>query len=317
MSTNSLCPLCESGNLGLITGKVRFGKAADVFKCGNCTLTFLDQKSFAFPKDFYEKEYHQTYLTHVEPDAFNPQAYYEKMKKSTKVWADKFLEMLNGDETILDIGCSTGHFIELVKHKTKRICGHDLNRQEVEFCREVLNLDVSDQPLHERFREGTFDYITMIYVLEHIAEPKSFLEYAKRFLKPTGKMVILVPNIQDALVNLYDIPEFRSFYYCIEHLFYYSPKTIERLFAEVGLRGEIETIQEYPIANHINWAYRRTPSDTLASRSGIPDIQLADSAPADKWKELWNSSFDKFYREFLRENGYGDRIWCKIRRDDA
>lgn len=316
MSKNNLCPLCESGNLDLLTNKVRFGNDACVFKCRECTLTFLDQTSFVFPKDFYEREYHQTYITHVEPSAFNPQAYYEKMKKATRIWADKFMAILSGNEVVLDIGCSTGHFMDLVKDKTKKIYGYDLNRQEVDFCRNVLNLDVSNRPLHDRFEEGTFDYITMIYVLEHIAEPGGFLESIKKFLKIDGKLIILVPNIQDALVNLYDIPEFRSFYYCIEHLFYYNPKTIKSLFDDVGLKGEIETIQEYPLANHINWAYRRAPSDTLASRSGIPDIQLTDSAPSDKWQELWDA-FNYTYQTFLRMNGYGDRIWCTVGRDSV
>lgn len=303
------CSLCGSDDSGLITDTVRFGKKADVYRCGGCGLTFIDQDSFVFPKDFYEREYHQTYITHVEPDALNPRAYYEKMKKAAGVWADKFAKMLSGQEVVLDIGCSTGHFMDLVRNKTGKIYGQELNRKEIAFCRNTLNMDVSDQPLEERFKEGTFDYITMIYVLEHIARPKDFLSFLKKFLKPGGKMVILVPNARDALVNLYDIPEFRNFYYCIEHLFYYTPETLKRLFDEVGLEGEIEVVQEYPIVNHLNWIFRRVPSDTLASRGKTPDISLRPEAPADSWVALWNK-VDELYKGFLKDNSFGDRIWC-------
>lgn len=316
MGRKILCPLCKSDNLGLIANKVRLGYKADVYECQNCELTFIDQGSFSFPKDFYEKEYHQTYITHVEPDALNPQVYYEKMKKTTKVWADKFSEMLSGQEVVLDIGCSTGHFIDLVKDKTKKIYGYDLNKKEVDFCRNVLNLDVSDQPLKDRFKERIFDYITMIFVLEHIAEPKEFLQSIKKFLKPEGKLVMLVPNAQDALVNFYDIPKFKSFYYCIEHLFYYTPKTIRRLFDETRLCGNIETMQEYPIANHLNWAYRQAPSDTLASRRGVSDVTLVDSTSVDAWNELWKQ-INQLYKKFLKDNGYGDRIWCAVERTSS
>jgi 2-polyprenyl-3-methyl-5-hydroxy-6-metoxy-1,4-benzoquinol methylase len=311
MNEGIKCPLCGSIDLRLITDKVRFGKKADVYYCRSCTLTFIDQKSSSLPDDFYEKEYHQTYITHVEPDAFNPQAYYEKMLKATKIWADKFSKMLTGKEIVLDLGCSTGHFIELVKDKAKKVYGSDLNKKEVEFCSNILHFDVSDEPLEKRFKEGTFDYITMIFVLEHIAEPKSFLSLVKKLLKPSGKFVILVPNVRDALVNFYDIPEFRSFYYCMEHLFYYSPETIKRFLDEVGLEGDIEPIQEYPITNHLNWAYRRAPSDTLAARKGVPDVPLAGDAPLDSWNKLWNE-FNQQYQNFLKENGYGDRIWCVV-----
>lgn len=296
--------------LSLIAEKVRFGRSADVYRCGECALVFLDQGSFTFPADFYEKEYHQTYLTHIEPEALNPQLYYEKMKKATRLWAGKFAMELKGDETVLDLGCSTGHFLDMIKDKAEKVYGHDLSVREVEFCRNVLNLDVSDMPLNERFEARSFDYITMIFVLEHIATPLEFLKMLKTFLKPGGKLVIVIPNIQDALVSFYDISEFTAFYYCIEHLYYYSPKTLTALLNKAGFKVDsIEVVQEYPVANHINWAYKRTPSDTLAARDGLPDIPLAASAPLDKWKALWEN-IDLQYQGFLKDNGYGDRIWC-------
>ena len=307
------CSLCGGAGLTLLANQVRFGHRADVYKCRDCSLVFLDQQSYQFPADFYEKDYHQTYITHVEPDALNPQAYYEKMKKANKQWADKFAAMLTGKEVVLDVGCSTGHFMDLVKDKTQEIYGLELNRKEIEFCRQVLKLDVSDQPLETRFKPGTFDYITMIYVLEHIAEPREFLGTLAQFLKPEGKLVILVPNVQDALVNFYNIPEFVSFYYCIEHLFYYSPKTIKLLFDKLGLAGEIEVIQEYPITNHLNWAFLRAPSDTLAARKGVPNVQLQEDAPEAAWSALWQQ-FNLLYQAFLKENGYGDRVWCVVGR---
>jgi 2-polyprenyl-3-methyl-5-hydroxy-6-metoxy-1,4-benzoquinol methylase len=303
------CYLCKGNDLSLITKKVRFDHQADVYACQACGLVFLDQNSFVFPKDFYEKEYHQTYITHIEPDAFNPHAYYEKMKKANKIWADKFATMLTGQEIVLDVGCSTGHFIDMIKDKTKKIYGHELNHKEVEFCKNVLKLDVSNQPLEKRFAEGTFDYITLIYVLEHIADPKPFLTSLGKLLKPEGKLVILIPNVQDALVNFYDLPEFTNFYYCIEHLFYYSQKTIARLFQDIGATADIEILQEYPITNHLNWAYLRGPSDTLAARKGVPNVPLKETAPEIDWENLWQQ-FNQLYQSFLKEHGYGDRLWC-------
>ena len=314
MSSSVQCPLCASFKLKLLTNQLRFDKRADVYRCLGCDLTFLDQASFKFPKDFYEGDYHQTYLTHVEPDALDPQAYYNKMKKTTEPWAKRIREILTGKEIVLDVGCSTGHLMDLIKDKAAKVYGSELNKEEVEFCRNVLKLDVSDVSLEKRFKEETFDYIVMIFVLEHIAEPVEFLNHLMKFLKPNGKFIILVPNIQDALVNFYEIPEFRKFYYCIEHLYYYNLKTIKQLFDKVGLKGEIKTIQEYPITNHINWAYLRKPSDVLASRKGIPNIPVVDSIPLDDWETLWRK-FNQLYQEFLTSHGYGDRIWCVVGKD--
>lgn len=306
------CPLCAASELALITRKVRFYRAADVYACRSCGLIFLDQRSFAFPDDFYQKHYHQTYITHVEPAALNPQAYYEKMKLALKPWADRFRQMLTGNEVVLDIGCSTGHFMDLVKDKTRNIYGYELNQKEIAFCRDVLDLEVSDQPLERRFKEKTFDCIVMMYVLEHIAEPRDFLLSVKKFMKPSGKLIILIPNAQDALLNFFDIPEYRNFYYCIEHLYYYTPATVKLLFDAAGLEGSIEVLQEYPLANHLNWAYRHKPSDTLASRRGLPDIALSETTGSEGWSRLWDS-FTEQYKQFLKNNNYGDRIWCVLK----
>lgn len=309
MNKDLLCPICGSSEKRFLTDTVRFGKKADVYKCAECTLAFIDQASFKFPENFYEAEYHQTYLTHVEPAAFDPEAYYAKMMKSTKIWADKFRGMLKGDEVVLDVGCSTGHFMDMVKDKTKKIYGSELNKKEIDFCVGKRGLDVSSETLTKRFKDGQFDYITMIYVLEHIAEPVQFLQTLKRLLKPGGALVILVPNEMDALLNLYDIPEFRSFYYCIEHIFYYNSSTIKRLFERVGLISEVEIIQEYPITNHLSWAYRRKPGDVLASRAGTPDAALLRDDLGDEWVRLWKR-IDGEYKEFLKKNAFGDRLWC-------
>jgi len=295
----------------MITNKVRFGNNANVMKCGTCSLIYLDKESFELPKDFYQNQYHQTYITHIEPDAFDPPKYYSKMLKSTKIWADKMNSILTGKETVLDVGCSTGHFIKLIESKSNEIYGHEISLKEVTFCREELGLDVNSVPLEERFNKNTFDYITLIYVLEHIDNPIKFLKYLTQFLKPSGKIIILVPNVNDALINLYNIPIFKEFYYCIEHLYYYTPETINMVFKNVGLSGTIETLQEYPITNHLNWGYREKPSDVLKSRKIIPDIAIRDEDSEIQWEIFWKD-VNKKYKKFLNTQGYGDRIWCEV-----
>jgi len=311
MNDTVQCPLCKGTATELITSKVRFGLDADVHVCRECSLVFMDQTSYDFPEDFYKGQYHQTYLTHVEPDALNPRAYYDKMVKSTAPWVERIIPMLKGDENLLDMGCSTGHVMQALKPYAGKVFGNDLNEKEIAFCTGELGLDVSAEPLGNRFPEHSLDVIVMLFVLEHIADPVDFLQYLKRFLKPDGKIVVLVPGITDPLVKLYDIPEFRSFYYCIEHLYYFNENTLSMVFDQAGFVGTIETLQEYPLANHINWSFLRKPSDTLAARKGLPSMELMDGVPEEAWAELW-SRFNAMYKQFLAENGYGDRLWAVV-----
>jgi len=304
------CPFCGSGDTVVLTDRVRFDRAARVLRCSNCTLVFLDQESFRFPKDFYEHEYHQTYLTHVDPDMLNPARHYEKMSAASRPWIERVRRLLSGKETVLDMGCSTGHVLTGIRDRAAQVYGQELSREEIAYCRNTHGLDVSDAPLHERFERGMFDYILLVFVLEHIGEPVQFLRNLKQFLKPDGKFLILVPNVLDPLIQFYRIPAFAQFYFCIEHLFYYSPRTIGDLIAKVGLGGPIDTLQEYPITNHLNWGYRQKPSDTLAARRRVPDIALADEATLPRWEQFWEQ-VNQAYGAFLASEGLGDRIWCQ------
>ena len=305
------CPICKGPANSVITDKLRFGRKADVRRCGYCGLIFLDQGSFDLPPDFYESQYHQTYLTHVEPAALDPQQYYEKMSKSIQPWSDRINRLLTGSETVLDFGCSTGHLLTNIQGQAEKVYGHEVNTKEIEFCRKQLGLDVDNRDLFERFEEGLFDYITMIYVLEHIADPIDLLTQLQKLLKPNGKLIILLPNAADALLNFYDIPDFRQFYFCLEHLYYFTPATIGRVFKASGLQGTVETIQEYPISNHLNWGYRQKPSDTLASRRLVPDIPLQDDRLTSRWESFWKQ-IDVSYKKFLAQLGFGDRLWCVV-----
>jgi SAM-dependent methyltransferase len=315
MSTNPTvvnpCPLCGSADTATVTDRVRFDRRASVRRCDACTLVFVDQGSFDFPPDFYEHDYHQTYLTHVDPEMLDPARHHEKMSVASKPWIDRVRRLLTGNEIVLDVGCSTGHVLTGIRDSAARVYGHELSRKEIAYCRDTLGLDVSDAPLHERFPPATFDYVLLIFVLEHIAQPEQFLSYLKQFLKPDGKLIVVVPNVMDPLMRFYRIPAFDRFYFCIEHLFYYSPKTVGDLFAKVGLSGTIETVQEYPITNHLNWGYRQSPSETLASRRLIPDIALADEGKLPNWERFWDE-VNQSYRSFLVREGYGDRIWCQV-----
>lgn len=305
----SICPLCSGADTLCLTSDVRFGNKANIMRCGTCNMVYLDQNSVSFPKDFYEHQYHQTYLTHVDPDILDPQKYYEKMKKVSAPWIERVRGMLQGHEQVLDVGCSTGHFITGIQDRAHKVYGHELSRKEVDFCKNTLGLDVDNIPLDVRFKKESMDVITLIFVLEHIGEPIPFLEELKSYLKPGGKLVIVVPNIMDALVSLYDIEAFRKFYYCIEHLFYYSPQTLLRTLEMAGFSGNAQAVQEYPLTNHLNWIYREKPSETLAARADMPNIGLLDDRMLSVLGDFWES-INRDYHDHLLRNGYSDRVWC-------
>jgi hypothetical protein len=70
-------------------------------------------------------------------------------------------------------------------------------------------------------------------------------------------------------------------------------------------------VQEYPVTNHLNWAYRQKPSETLASRRLVPDVPLTDDSRLPAWEKFWVRVNDS-YREMLAGEQLGDRVWCEV-----
>lgn len=275
--------------------------------CCTCEAAFIDRASIQQGDDFYKVEYHQTYFARIDPDVVNPSKHHKKMVKVMKPWIDRIKKVITENDTVLGVGSSSGYNLYQLKHYVKRVCGIEPNDKERTFCINSLGLDIRDGL--DGIKEENFSIILLLFVLEHISEPVHFLKSLARFLKPGGKIIILVPHIKDPLVSFYDIPEFQKFYFCIEHLFYFSKKSMEIILEEVGLKGRISVEQEYPIVNHLNWAYLSKPFEPIKARKNIPALPIKENTELDKWEKFWEN-IDTEYKKFLRANGYGDRLFC-------
>jgi SAM-dependent methyltransferase len=80
--------------------------------------------------------------------------------------------------------------------------------------------------------EGSFDVIIMSMVLEHLSDPLSILRRVNRLLKPGGRLLLSVPNINGIEARL-----FGSYAYTLQvptHLAHFTPKTLSRMLSEAG-----------------------------------------------------------------------------------
>ena len=115
---------------------------------------------------------------------------------------------------LLDVGCSAGHLMELAKGVGWRVMGvepSDIRRERARQFGEVYH------SLEEV--EGTFDLVTAVHVLEHVANPAPFLRQMAGVMRPEGTMLVVVPK------NAY-----RS-----AHLSVMAEPQVRLLFERVGL----------------------------------------------------------------------------------
>jgi SAM-dependent methyltransferase len=77
---------------------------------------------------------------------------------------------------------------------------------------------------------ASFDVIFAQHVLEHIAEPRAFLETARSLLRPSGRLVLCVPNFEARLRRV--VPNAWGWYQVPVHLQHYSGRALQHLLNE-------------------------------------------------------------------------------------
>ncbi|MBI4833589.1 MAG: class I SAM-dependent methyltransferase [Planctomycetes bacterium] len=243
------CYLCGSENNELVSEKLRYESPRKVYKCRDCSLVFLyPQMSPEEERIFYEKEYGEIY-SHEK--GATPADLFKARQGDAKVYFDLTKNYLNSNLDCLEIGCASGYFLAEIKDKVRSVAGIETHRILREHCEKIsikMYDSLDDAPA------SSFDMVFLFFVLEHLGDPFVFFKKVNRILKKGGKIFIEIPNVDDALLSLYDIPGFRIYYYTPAHQFYYSKNTLAKLFDKASCKNyEIKIIQRYDLSNHMHW----------------------------------------------------------------
>lgn len=153
----------------------------------------------------------------------------------------------------LDVGCSTGFVVEAARDAGWEASGIDLNPSAIAFGR-GRSLDLRVAALEDdALAPGSFDAISLFDVLEHLLEPVAIARRAVELLAPGGILFLYVPNYDSASRLL--MGAHAHFIWPTHHLNYYTPPTLSRLFADLGLEPEWMATEGLDFADYV-W-YRR------------------------------------------------------------
>lgn len=104
------------------------------------------------------------------------------------------LEHARGD-SLLDMPCGDGILTAMMAPNFKRVVGLDASSKHLELAKKNLpSADLHEALIEEFETDERFDTITMINILEHVADPIQVLQKAASFLTDDGVLLVHVPN---------------------------------------------------------------------------------------------------------------------------
>ena len=231
------CILCGNKDLEFITKKLRSSKPGSIYRCSNCDLNILKDKTGSYDlQNWYDGGYRKEH----GPKLSQKNEYKEIHEIAIQHQEDRinFLKpYINKNTKLLDVGCSTGSFIGSIKNYIKEAVGTDIDLGAAKFAHEITGCKTFGGKFDESiFNQEYFDIVTSTHVLEHTFDPLSFLNTIYYYLKPGGIVYIEVPNLDDALLKVYDSKTFKNIFYHIAHRWYFSSESLNKLMEKADLK---------------------------------------------------------------------------------
>ena len=196
-----------------------------IVSCETCGLLITNPR----PKDSEISRYYESknYISHNNNTNGFFNFMYQAVRKYTTLSKVLFLKAKKGD-TILDVGCGTGDFLNKCKKFGMKTRGVEPAKIAREQAIKKFHLDVSEEVELKKYKDLEFNYITMWHALEHVPKLNTTINQLRRILKNEGKVVVAVPNYKS-----WDAKHYKEYWAAWDvpiHFWHFSKKTIENLF---------------------------------------------------------------------------------------
>ncbi len=235
METLSNCPLCGSAQFSIYLHCKDYTVSRETFiisKCNSCGFRFTNPR----PTEDKIGEYYKSdsYVSHSNTKKGFINSTYQKVRKYTLLKKLQLISKYYKSGSLLDIGSGTGDFLNTMKLAGWKTIGIEPSDETRLYSIESKQLDVRDENAIDKITDQSFDVITMWHVLEHVPQLNRRVGDLKRLLKKDGIIIIAVPNCDSLDAKIYQ--ENWAAYDVPRHLYHFTPKDIELLFKNHGLK---------------------------------------------------------------------------------
>ena len=275
MMHTECCNICAGNRFKQLFEETAEGSTFGVCQCVDCGLVFTHPQPSAMLlnklyglESYRENTVSGAYCTNADVSGMDFPIVLRRLSRQIAV---------QHRPRLLDLGCGTGAFLVAAKEHGMDICGCEPSSYASPIARERLGECVFQGVLSDaHYAEESFDAITIWYVLEHVTDPRAILDHVRKLLRPRGVLFVSVPNWNYIRLRRWFAFPFggrMGSVHAHEHLFQFSPKTLDRLLQECGFTSvESWPATPYCIGSSIQNAFKKLlflPVRILHSLCGI------------------------------------------------
>jgi len=211
-----------------------------MYSCPNCELDIFLPIIIGTPQ-FYMEAY-SLESSQITPNTFT---------YSDDKWEfEEAMEDLKGCQSILEIGCGNGSFLDKIKPNFPIVIGVEFNEKAILNARKK-GLCIFGLKEENFLKRASIDVVLSFHVLEHVENPIKFIHRLCELMKPDGKICISVPN-QDGPIKYIDP--------CItnmppHHATRWRLKTFQHLANQTGLTIKRVSYEPLLLSNSSYYSY--------------------------------------------------------------
>jgi 2-polyprenyl-3-methyl-5-hydroxy-6-metoxy-1,4-benzoquinol methylase len=229
------CPVCSASNLKnhiVVKDHSVSQESFNIMACDNCNFQFTNPR----PNEMEIGKYYQSenYISHSDKANTPINFIYKLARKYALARKKRLINSIAKDKRgrILDFGCGTGHFLEIMREDGWKTYGLEPNEEARTVASTKTKVEKNIEAL--KLKNKKFDVITLWHVLEHIHNINETIKVLKTILKEKGKIVIAVPNIESYEQSIFE--EKWAAYDVPRHLYHFSQETMNTLMLKHGLK---------------------------------------------------------------------------------
>jgi 2-polyprenyl-3-methyl-5-hydroxy-6-metoxy-1,4-benzoquinol methylase len=218
-------------------------------QCQNCHLVYVSPRPD--PNELYAL-YGESYFCNNDSGTVGYTNYLndESNIRTTFTRRLKRLERFAQVGRVLDVGCATGFFLSQAQSRGWQVEGLDVSHFAVEYAKNHFGFDVQQGSLLELdYPPNSYDLITLWDVIEHVPDPKRYIERIAELLRPGGVFALATPDI-DSLPARLTGKRWVGYKLSEEHVYYFSPRTLTRMLNDAGM----DVIDSYHVGKYVTFS---------------------------------------------------------------